>query len=283
MGVRIVGQEKLIAAALRGTRLFADWPESALQPLQDAAELWRYEKDEVIAERGDPAKGLWLLAAGSVVGYRSSPSGRYQIFGIIWPADVFGLMPVIDGWPMPLSHAARRQALIVFIPLSTMLAALADGERMHAVAVFMCARSRVEYEGMYTSAVDSLRCRLAKYLAYLPRRSIFVSEGPPGSPGWVDPSPVDLTQDELASMLGVARQTLNRAMRPFLQNGIVAREGDVIRVVDFRRLLAIMEENEPLLPAWRAEILSWDEKVRQTKDNIPRQLDIESVQGESTR
>jgi CRP-like cAMP-binding protein len=256
----------MIAAALRGTRLFDGWPDSALDSLQDAAELWRYDKGEVVAEHGDPPKGLWLVVNGSLFGYRSTSNGKYFLQGINWPGEVFGLMPVIDGWSMPLSHSARGDCLLVFIARAAMMQAFGDGERMRSAAVFLCARSRIDYEALFTTSVESLRCRLAKYLAYLPRRSVFISEGPPGDRLWVDPSPVDLTQDEIASMMGIARQTLNRAMAPFLQDNIVVRDGDMIRVVDFKKLLAVMEENDPLHPLWRAEILSWDEKARQAAE-----------------
>src|SRR5262249_220636 len=72
-------------------------------------------------------------------------------------------------------------------------AALRDLNRMCDVATFLCHRSRIEFESLFTACVESLTVRLAKYLAYLPRRSLFPSEGPPGGPGWIDPSPTHLT------------------------------------------------------------------------------------------
>jgi len=233
--------------------------------LVGAAELWRYEAGEIIAERGDPATGLWLVATGSLASYRSSPTGRYMLQGVLWSGQMNGLMPVLDGGPMPLSAAARTQALVVFIPRMALLEILKDNTCLWSLANYACIRSRIEYESIYTKTMDSIRCQLAKFLAYLPRRTIYLSEGPPDGPDWIDPSPVNLTQDELASMLGVARQTINRLMAPLLRDNIVVRDGDSIRVVDFKGLLAIMEEDEPLPPEWRAEILGWDEKLREAR------------------
>ena len=50
-----------------------------------------------------------------------------------------------------------------------------------------------------------------------------------------------------------------------LRDNIVVRDSDSIRVIDFKGLLAIMEEDEPLAPEWRAEILGWDEKLREAR------------------
>jgi hypothetical protein len=54
-------------------------------------------------------------------------------------------------------------------------------------------------------------------------------------------------------------------MMEFLRKRIVARDGESIRVIDFRGLLAVMEEDEPLPDIWRDEILSWDETTRDKK------------------
>jgi CRP/FNR family transcriptional regulator, cyclic AMP receptor protein len=252
----------VIGAALRAPRCFADFPQSEMDILERSAEAWHYTRGETIAERGDPPSGLWVIASGSVTGHRTTPNGKYFLQGVLWPGDLFGLMPLIDGWPMPLSHAARRDCLIVFVSRAALLETLRDASRMYSVCAQICARNRVDYEAVFTASVESLRCRLAKYLAYLPRRSTFLSMGEPGSPTWVDPSPIDLTQDELAAMLGVARQTLNRTLAPFLRQGIVVRDGEQIRIASFRALLPYMEENEPLPDVWRAQILNWDEHLR---------------------
>jgi CRP-like cAMP-binding protein len=266
MGARIPGQKRAIVAALRAVRLFASWPDAALEELAGECELWRYDKDSVIAWRDETPRGFWCVATGSAVSYRSSAKGHYFLQGIHWPGDVFGLVATVDGLPLPLSHAARTDSTVVFVPRAAFQAALrANVERMHELSVFICGRSRVDFEAIYAVAAESLPCRLAKFLAFLTRRSLLLSKAPLGAPGWIDASPIDLTQDEMASMLGVARQTLNRTIGSFIRDKIVVRSGDAVRIVDFRALLAVMEESEPLPSAWRAEILSWDKKLQLSK------------------
>ncbi|HEY2070345.1 MAG TPA: Crp/Fnr family transcriptional regulator [Rhizomicrobium sp.] len=268
MGIRVNGQPKLIAAALRGIRLFADWPDTALQPLHDTAQLWRYKKGETVVERGDPATGVWGVVTGSATSGRNAANGTYYLQGVQWPGEVFGLTAAIDGFTSPFSHGTRTDALLVLIPRAAFLEALyADPAHLRSLLAFISTRTRVEYEAGYTHIAEPLSCSLAKLLAFLPRRSLVISDSQPGSPGWIDPAPVDLTQDELAAMMGVARQTVNRAMMSFLQNNIVARDGEAIRVVNFKKLLAIMEEIEPLPEEWRIEILSWDERARRERKN----------------
>ncbi|HTT99151.1 MAG TPA: Crp/Fnr family transcriptional regulator [Rhizomicrobium sp.] len=235
--------------------------------LERSAEVWHYKRGETIAERGDPAPGVWIIASGSTTSHRSTPNGIYFLQGVLWPGDMFGVNPVIDGWPMPLSHSARRDSLIVLIPRAALFETLRDAERMRSFCTQACLSARSTYESVFAACAESVTCRLAKYLSFLPRRAAFDSMGEPGSPTWVDPAPIDLTQDELAAMLGVARQTLNRTLAPFLRQGIVVRDGEQIRVANFRKLLPYMEENEPLPDIWRNQILSWDEHLRKAEPN----------------
>lgn len=266
MPLRLTDKLKLIGQTLRATRLFDGWPEARVREAAAAAELWQYSEGEIVAERYEPAKGLWLVAAGSLTSHRDSPNGRHMLNGLIWPGDVIGLLPMLDGHVMPHTHAARTASILVLVPAVTTRAILcADTQALASTAHFLAMRNRIDYEALYTKTIDTKRCQLAKYLAYLPRRAIFLSEGVPGDKGWIDPAPLDVTQDEIAAMLGVARQTVNRLMTPFLREKILERKGNAVRVVSFKRLLAIIEEDEQVPEQWRAELLSWDEHVRETR------------------
>jgi len=252
MGVRISGRDKWIGAALRGVHLFLDWPIAPMQELRDAAQVWSYEKNEIIANRNAPSPGLWVVAMGSAITFRNSAVGKYLLQGVHWPGDVFGLTAAIDGRPLPFSHAARTDAVVIFVPRTAFDGILrTHNEVARSVAIFVCTRARVEYEALYMMTAESLRQRVAKFMAYLPGRALY-HLGP-------EPDPVDLTQDELASMMGVARQTLNRTIGTFVRDGIVECRGNGIHVINFKALLDVIEESEPLTPEWRNVVLSWDE------------------------
>ena len=207
MSVRVTEQDKVLARALRKLAFFADWPVLAIQRVREHAELWIYQEGEVIAEYGDAPRGLWGVASGCVSSYRISQNKKTFLLGPHWRGDVFGLTAALDGHPSPLAHAARATSLVFLIPRSVLRAVLHDSaEAAYAVSVFLCMRSRVEYEGTYATVVSSLRCRVAKYLAYLARGRLVMLETALDGNG-TDPLPVDLTQSELASMIGISRQT----------------------------------------------------------------------------
>ena len=258
MRVKLESREK-IKATLRTARPFDGWPQAAINSLACESELRHYAQGEIIEERGNPATGLWVVGTGSVCLFHSTGDGKYFLNAVVWPGDTFGLFPAVDDWPAPLSYSARRESLIVFVPRKALWVALGDADRLREMAILVARRARLDIEMRISAYVDPLPARLAKILAFLPRRSQVMDDEPPVEPG---PSPIDLTQDELANMLGVSRQTLNRTLGPFLRSRIVMRNGQGIRVINFKGLLAIMEQVEPLPDVWRREILSWDERIR---------------------
>jgi CRP-like cAMP-binding protein len=256
----VTDKPELIERVLRAAQFFQGWPEARFGEVRAVAELWRYEEGESIAERGDPAKGLYIVADGSVTSHRDSPGGRHMLLHVMTPGIVTGVVPVLDNGPMPMSHAARSRALVILIPQVPLRRILhTDIEVLIKVTHFLSHRSRAEYEGLYSKTTETKRVQLAKYLAYLPRRAVFLSEGAPGDKGWIEPQPFDMTQDELAAMIGVSRQTLNRLIAPLLREKIVERRANVVRVASFRKLLAIIEEDDQIPEEWRQELLSWDE------------------------
>ncbi len=260
MGVRLIAQEKWVGDVLRAATIFAAWPEPILRQLTETGELWQFKKGEIVAERLDPSRGLWLMVSGSVSNFRGSPSGRYFLNNFTWPGDLLGVIPTLDNGVMPESYETRTNALLLLLPRASMEVAMADNSCLRSLARTVAFRARMSFESLYLRTTDSPRCQIAKLLAYLPRRSsVAMSAGLPGTSGWIDPAPVPVSQSELAAMLGLARQTVNRAMGEFQRDRIVARDAEAIRVISFKGLLAAMEEDEPLPPDWRAEILSWDE------------------------
>lgn len=270
VGIKLTVQASWIGEALDKAPFFAGWTPSVRGKFIEAAELWRYSKGERVGEMFDPCPGLHLVVGGSLLNYRSSPSGRYSLNAVMWPGDVIGLAPMIDGGVRPETAEARTDSLLLFFPKAVVEIAMADNVCLRAMSRALAFRWRVAMEAAYLRSFDTARCQIAKLLAYLPRRtSLVMSFGPPGTQAWIDPAPVDVTQGELAAMLGMARQTVNRVLGEFQRRGIVVRDGEAIRVISFRGLLSVMEEDEPLPPDWRAEILSWDELSKPATPDMP--------------
>lgn len=259
MSTRVLDKPDLIRTVLRGAPLFSRWTEEQFATLMASAQLWRYAKGETVYQAAEHVRGVCVIAEGTLLNGRILSNGKEMAIAILRPGWPLLIVPALDGIESPYSATARCDVLVIWIPRATFLAVVQnDIARLRDLMEMMTRQIRQDIESLQSRVASSLRCLMAKYLAYLSRPSVLLDFE---APTYVDPTASDVTQDEMAAMLGTARQTVNRLMKAMERDGILVREGNTIRVINFLGLLAIMEEDEPIHPLWREQIVGWHEKL----------------------
>jgi CRP/FNR family transcriptional regulator, cyclic AMP receptor protein len=259
MGTRVFDKLDTIRATLKSVALFANYPRAALDTLRAAAQLWHYGKGEIVVQAAEPLPGLMVLARGSLLIGRTWPNGKQMATGIMRPGWPFIVGAAWDGLGSPYTAHARMDSAVIQIPRAAFMALVRDdAERLRELVDHFVVQQRQDIEGLQVRLTGSVRCLMAKYLAYLSRPTHHMSFDDPAA---ADPAASDVTQEEMAAMLGITRQTVNKVMKQMERDGILVRQGNFIRVVNFRSLLAAMEEDEPIYPAWREQIIAWHEKL----------------------
>jgi CRP/FNR family transcriptional regulator, cyclic AMP receptor protein len=246
LGTRVSGQQALIASTLDNVELFSAWPESAKSALRSAAELWRFEKGEAVVRAGEPVSSLVVLAEGSVTNDRTWPNGKYMITAVLrtgWPLKVPALW---DGLDSQYGLTAREKCLAVLIPREAFFS-LTSGNIsiLHQVTDFICRQLRHEIIAVQMKTVFSLRCQLALTLFYHAQTSFHTTTADDLGNQIV---PIDVTQDEFASILGCSRQKINNLMREMEHDRIIRRKGRQVEIASTSLLLDAMEEDEPIPP-----------------------------------
>lgn len=271
MATRIIDRNDLIEATLRRVDLFAPWPAEVLVRMVAGSQLWRFAKGEALYEAGAPARGIFVLVDGSVIDGRTSSNGRIMASSILRPGWPLGVRATWSGNSYGYTGAARSDLTAVLLPRAQFReAVLGNPKRLEALTDFFCTQIAQDMEGLRLRGLGSPRCVMAGYLAYLSRPTFHVSTDDPGA---ADPTAFDITQDELAAMLFSARQTVNRLMKAMEREGVLRREGNRLRIVDFLKLLAVIEEDEPVHPAWREQILAWDARLKALAAERPAATD----------
>ncbi len=252
MGIRVSGQSAVIASTLEQVSFFSSWPAEAMGVLRSAAELWRFDKGEIILAAGHPVNSVIVLAKGSVTNERTWPNGKHMMTAVLrthWPLKIHA---VWDGLEAPYGLTAREECLAVLIPRSTFLQVVnKDTHLLTQVMTLICNQLRQEMIAVQMKTVFSLRCQLALYLFYHAQTSFHTIVTDEMSAETV---PMDVTQDEFAAMLGCSRQKVNGLMREMEKEGIIQRHGRLVEIADPLLLMDAMEEDEPLAPELRAFI-----------------------------
>lgn len=182
--------------------------DAELSELLAHAKQRRFERDEVIYHRGDPARDLHVVVEGSVKLIREDVEGREVLLWVLGRGGVLG-QQAIFGRSRPTTAIATTDAVTIQLLGETCARMLERNPRVLYKA-FEMFEARVE---KLTQALEDVMLldvpsRLAKYLL----------DGGIGQP---DTHPLTLTQDELAAAVGSTRVTVNKVLADFEHRGLI--------------------------------------------------------------
>lgn len=176
----------------------------------------------------DPPNGLWAVLEGQVRLTSLSANGAELLALIVRPGTWFGELSTLDGHPRPHDATAFGAARLLHVPMAAFArAAAAHPELYRDLGLLVCAHQRTALRFIAHSIGQSVRARLAQALL----RASQAGEGP-----------VAIRQEDLAAVVGTARQTLNRHLKGFERAGLVAIAYARVGIRDPAGLRAIAAE-----------------------------------------
>lgn len=202
------------------------------EALQFAAELVvrSYGPREFILVEGDHAVGFYLLRSGKARIFRTGPDGREQAFRLVSAGDTFGEVPVFDGAPNPATVESLEQSEVVLFPVE----AVTDLVRRRPdvalpLLLHFARRLRSFTELVEQISLQTVPSRIARYLYHLARE-----EGIQSPDGIVVPR--EVTQQDLASLVGSVREVVSRALKVMEDDGLVVIRRREILIRDLAAL-----------------------------------------------
>jgi CRP-like cAMP-binding protein len=178
---------------------------------------------------GEPGDRLFIIISGKVkIGHRS-PDGRENLLTIMGPSDMFGELSIFDPGPRTSSATTITEVRAVSMDRETVRAWIADrpeiAEKMLRVLARRLRRTDHNLADLIFTDVPG---RVAKQLLRLAQR-FGTQEG--------DALRVshDLTQEEIAQLVGASRETVNKALSDFAHRGWIRVEGKSVLISDSER------------------------------------------------
>jgi CRP-like cAMP-binding protein len=222
-----------VLASLAAIPFFGGLEPDALDRLAAGMRSRRFRRGEVIFHVGDPGDALFVIVSGEVKISLPSETGDEAILATLRPGDVFGELALLDGAPRSASASALTAAETVILPRERFreLIATETGVRDALLASIAGELRRL------TTHVEELHFlditgRLAARLARLAQES-----GAPLPDGSLRLR-TNLTQGDLAAMVGCTRQSVNKLLGQFTDDGLIRLERDAIVVTDLEGLSA---------------------------------------------
>lgn len=198
-----------------------DVGDEPIAALAEVATRHVYDQGQTIFLEGEPVSGIYLVEFGVVKICRFALDGREHILTLINAGDTFNDVAALDGGPNPACAVAFTTAVVWRIDrtdlknIVTRYPALA-----WALIENLAGRSRHLVRVVQDLAARSVRGRLARLL---------LEQASAGEEGR---TPIPLTQEEMAAMLGTVREVVGRTLRGMAADGLIAVERQHIVVVD---------------------------------------------------
>lgn len=187
-------------------------------------------RGEVLFNEGDSGDRLYILLTGKVKLGHTSVDGRENLLAVLGPGEVVGELTLFD--PGPRSTTATAVATTELLALEhNQLMGFIDShptlakDMLRALAVRL-RRTNIALADLVFSDVPG---RVAKALLDLAER--FGASTEDGIH-----VPHDLTQEELAQLVGASRETINKSLAEFVSRGWIRLEGRAVTLIDVERL-----------------------------------------------
>ncbi|WTW95835.1 Crp/Fnr family transcriptional regulator [Streptomycetaceae bacterium NBC_01309] len=203
---------------------------------EDAAEL-RASMAEVGLERGDslfhegdPGDRLYVVIEGKIKLHRSSNDGRENMLAVLGPSEMFGELSLFDPGPRTATATALTDVRLLGLGHQDLQPWL-NGRPKVALSLLraIARRLRRTNESLGDLVFSDVPGRVAKALLDLSRRF-----GVPAEEGIHVAH--DLTQEELAQLVGASRETVNKALADFASRGWLRLEARAVVLLDVERL-----------------------------------------------
>ena len=187
-------------------------------------------RGEVLFNEGDSGDRLYILLTGKVKLGHTSVDGRENLLAVLGPGEVVGELTLFDPGPRSTTATAVATTELLALEHNQLMGSIDSHptlakDMLRALAVRL-RRTNIALADLVFSDVPG---RVAKALLDLAERF-----GAPTEDGIHVPH--DLTQEELAQLVGASRETINKSLAEFVSRGWIRLEGRAVTLIDVERL-----------------------------------------------
>ena len=190
-----------------------------------------YRPGQLIFAEGEPGDRLYIIASGKVKVACRAPGGREMVQAVLGPSDMFGELAVFDSGPRSSTATAVTEVRAMFAERAALRACITDHPEIAEQLLRVLARRlRRTIDNQVELMATDVPGRLARLLLQLGQQfgsqndgAIYVSH--------------DLTQEELAQLIGASRETVNQALADFARRGWIQLFDKSVLILDSEHLM----------------------------------------------
>jgi len=215
---------------LRVNPLFAALDPDGAAALRSSLVEIGITKGQSLFREGEPGDQMYVILEGKVKLGQTSPDGRESLLAILGPGEMFGELSLFDPGLRASTATALTDAVVLGLSNEQLMPWLAGRPEVAAALLQALARRlRRTNEAMADLVFSDVPGRVAKALMDLGEKFGTVT-----TEGLLVTH--DMTQEELAQLVGASRETVNKALADFTQRGWIRLESRQVVILDVERL-----------------------------------------------
>ncbi len=215
---------------LRQAPLFNGLDDDASGALESSMSAVSLRRGEILFAEGDEGDQLYVVFEGKIKLGRRSGDGREYLIAILGPGQMFGELSFFDPGPRSATATAVTDVELRSLGHSALNPVLqSHPDVAYALLNQLAGRLRRTNEVVGDLVFSDVPGRVSKALLDLASRfgrqaddGIHVNH--------------DLTQEELAQLVGASRETVNKALADFASRGWLRLEPRSVIILDLERL-----------------------------------------------
>ena len=215
---------------LRQAPLFSELDDEATEALSASMSENRLRRGDALFREGDEGDRLYVVIEGKIKLGRTSADGRENLLAILGPGQMFGELSLFDPGPRSATVTAVTDCIMQSLSHDE-LGRWLNGrpEVARGLLSQLAGRLRKANDVVADLVFSDVPGRVAKALLDLSSRFGKAAE---------DGIHVhhDLTQEELAQLVGASRETVNKALADFASRGWLRLEARSVVIMDVERL-----------------------------------------------
>ena len=232
----IASETETKASVISGSFLFRELRSDLLERVVRLSRAQRYRRGSFIFHMGDEGDALYGVGHGLIRIWIPGADGRELTVVLMERGDIFGEIALLDGLPRTANATAIEDTLLIAIerPLFIDLLEREPQIAKHIIEL-LCERLRATTDRFSEDAFLSLKARLAKRL-----EALMIGHGQKCPEGMR--IALRLSQTDLANMLGVTREAVNKQLGTWTQRGIIQHTRGTVIIRDPQ---ALKQESSP--------------------------------------
>jgi CRP-like cAMP-binding protein len=185
----------------------------------------QFKKNQVIYYEGDKGNGLFLVLSGRVKTVKLAEDGRELMTGMFGADNYLGIQALVANEPFNDTATALEDSSLCLIPKDSLEKLLNFYPSVGKEFIKLLSNDiREKEDQLLQLAYNSVRKRLADAILRLNKQ--------PGTQN----DEFKITREDLASMAGMATETVSRTLSDFKDEGLIEKKGSTIRLLNPTKL-----------------------------------------------